>query len=611
MKRSSPLALIPGLVVAASAVGHAQDPSQTQPTFRSSVALVRVDISVTGRDDAPVTDLQASDFEIDEDGIPQAVETVQFVSLDGTRTTDLGESLEIRSPEHAAAEAARDDVRVFAIFLDDYHVDWNPEIASRAKRELKELLKQIGPNDLVTIMDPLTPLSALRFTRSIDDLQVRIDRFEGRRGRSLPPRNAAEAEQQGQRNVIEIRAGVTISALSALVSHLGGLREGRKSVLFVSQGPPTFPGSPNEKGLREVLQAANRGNVTIHVYDPQPFGFAGRGGRDVLQRLRTETGGREFFNANGTAERMRQVVTDASAYYLVGYSPTRALADGKFHRIDVRVKREGVRVLARNGYWAPTAEEVNAPDPTPAEPGLADALAALATPVTGRAADVWIGATRGPESTTRLTVSWDPADAADVSRPARLTVEPLDSATQEPIGDLQSILNAAAVSSDSPSAATFHLRPGTSFLLRFSALAADGEILERWTKPVTVPALGGGGLVMGTPRVFRAQTAFEARALAAGTDRAPSATRRFRTTDRVVVEVECYAAGADTPSVAAHLLNGKGETLVELPVPPVSGGKTRLTLPISSLAPSTYVLRLTASAGDSEIQQRVAFQVVR
>lgn len=613
MKTLSPVALITALVVAASTApaGQSQDQAQTQPTFRSSVALVRVDVSVTGRNDETVTDLQPSDFELDEDGIRQAVETVQFVTLDGTRTTNLDEALEIRSPEHAAAEAARDDVRVFAIFLDDYHVDRNPEIANRAKRVLKELLKQLGPNDLVTIMDPLTPLTALRFTRSIDDLQVRIDKFEGRRGQFFPPRNAAEAEQAGRRNAAEIRAGVTISALSALVAHLGGLREGRKSVLFVSQGPPTGPGSPNEKGLREVLQAANRGNITIHVYDPQPLGFAGRGGRDVLQRLHGETGGRAFFNANGTAERMSHVITDASAYYLVGYTPTRELADGKFHRIDVRVKRDGVRVLARNGYWAPTTEEMNPPDPGPAEPGLAEALSTLAAPLAGRAADVWIGTARGPDSTTRLTVSWDPAEGADTPRPARLTVEPLDGTTQDPIGDVRSLVSAAAVNADAPSTATFDMRPGTSFVLRFAALRADGAVVDRWTQPITVPTYAGDGLIVSTPRVFRAQSAFEARAIAAGTDRAPSATRRFRTTDRVFVEVECYAAGGEAPVVAAQLLNGKGEALVELPVPPPSNGRTRITLPISSLAPSTYVLRLAARAGDRLVQERVAFLVAR
>jgi hypothetical protein len=459
-------------------------------------------------------------------------------------------------------------------------------------------------------MDPVTPLSALRFTRARDELQATIDKFEGRRGEpQAPPRNAAEAEQLGRRNSGEIRASVTLSALAALVSHLGGLREGRKSVLLVSEGPPAGPG-PNEKALQEVIQAANRGNVTIHVYDPQPNGFVGRFGRDTLQRLRTQTGGREFFNANGTAEELKQVITDASAYYLLGYTPPRTVTDGKFHRIDVRVKRNGVRVLARNGYWAPTPEEANPPAAVAVEPRVATALSALVAPSGGRAADVWIGASRGSGSLTRLTVSWDPsADATPARRPSRLTVERVDPATQMPIGEPQSIASAAAA--DSPSTATLEIPAGSPLLLRFGAIAANGDVLDRWTQSVTAAAFDEATLALGTPRVFRAQSAFEARALATATGRAPSAARSFRQTDRVFIDVEYYGAGGQVPMFSAHLLNSKGDALVELPVPPPANGQARITLPISSLAPSTYVLRIAARAGDRAVQQELAFQVAR
>ena len=63
--------------------------------------------------------------------------------------------------------------------------------------------------------------------------------FEGRRGEIFPVKSAAEEAQLTVRNLAEVRGGVTLDALNAIVTHLGGLREGRKSVLFVSQGPPT------------------------------------------------------------------------------------------------------------------------------------------------------------------------------------------------------------------------------------------------------------------------------------------------------------------------------------------------------------------------------------
>ena len=61
----------------------------------------------------------------------------------------------------------------------------------------------------------------------------------------------------------------------------------------------------------------------------------------VLRRFSDETGGRAIHNTNDHAEHLDEVIEDASAYYLVGYAPSREMADGKFHKIDVEVKRRG------------------------------------------------------------------------------------------------------------------------------------------------------------------------------------------------------------------------------------------------------------------------------
>ena len=61
-------------------------------------------------------------------------------------------------------------------------------------------------------------------------------------------------------------------------------------------------------------------------------------------------------------------------------APTRQLSDGKFHKINVRVKRSGVRVTARRGYWAPTEAETNPEPVKPADPKLTGALRELVAP---------------------------------------------------------------------------------------------------------------------------------------------------------------------------------------------------------------------------------------
>jgi VWFA-related protein len=580
------------------------DPAE-QPIFRAKVNLVRVDITVMDRDGEPLKDLQASDFQIKEDGVLQTVETVQFVQLSGSPPADLKESIAIRSQDHATAEAAKEDVRLFVLFLDDYHVDKAPQVMIPLRRTLKAFIDKLGPYDLVAVMDPLTPLTHLQFTRDRNRLLEIVQKFEGRRGELFPVRSAAEEAQQSQRNVWELRGGVTLDALNAVATHLGGLREGRKSILFVSQGPPVSLRSVNWPRMEEVVQSANRGNVTIHTLDPRPLGSTEFGGNFVLRRFSDETGGRAIFNTNDHAEYLDAVFKDASAYYLVGYTPSREMADGKFHKIDVEVKRPRVRVVARRGYWAPRSEELNAPAVAPVAPGVMNALSNMVTPRTGRTAEVWVGYSRGAGALTTVTVTWEPAAqmGAGAAAAARIDVERLN-ADGTADGPAQSVPRKDAVTT--PAAAKFQLSPGKN-VLRFTSFDSHGEVLDRWPEDVAVPAMNGA-LALATPRFFLARSAFELRALQTAPDPAPAATRRVRKTDRLLVELEYSAAG--NTELVAELLNQKGDSLVTLPVPAPVNDKARFELPLQSLAPAVYVLKIQLRNGDKAVEQFAPFRVV-
>jgi VWFA-related protein len=503
------------LAVFAAAVGaqllpvspqQQQEPPQ-QPIFRAKVELVRVDVSVTGRGDRAVEDLQASDFEIEEDGIPQTVETAQFIRLSGQIPEGYDENPAIRSLGHGRAEAARDDVRLFVIFLDDYHVDKAPQITLPLRKSLEQFVKQLGPFDLVAVMEPLTPLSHVKFTRNREELLAQMHAFEGRRGELFPVKSAAEEAQLSVRNIAEVRGAVTLDALNAIVLHLGGLREGRKSVLFVSQGPPTgmSAASPNFTRLQEVLRSANRGNVTIHALDPRPLGTVRFGGDFVLRMLADTTGGRAIVNTNNPDNALQQVIDDAGAYYLLGYAPNRPVTnDGKFHKISVKVKRRGLDVSSRQGYWAPSAEEM-APrmrEPRPSE--VTNALTDLIRPVDGRDFDLWVGATRGAGSATKLLLTWDPTNRYGNSNPTQMEVEALGE-DQKPVGTPQTI--AANRATEGTSVAVIEAPPGV-LTLRLTVKTANGAVVDQWREKVQVPSLASE-LALATPRFYRARTAFE------------------------------------------------------------------------------------------------------
>ena len=237
---------------------------------------MRVDVTVLDHRGQPVPALKAEDFLIEEDGVPQKVTSLKFVEANGQPTDDL--SLPIRSPEHAAAEAAREDVRVFLIFWDEYSIDQFAS-AIRAREALTRLLTTaFQPTDLVALMDQLTPSDAIRFTRDFNDLSLDIKKLRGRLGVYIPARSAAEEAQMQKGDPRKLRAEVTASALKSAVVYLGTLREGRKTLIFVSEGIRGL-GTDSTQVLSDVVRAANESNTAIYTVDP-------RGLTDAARRIR-------------------------------------------------------------------------------------------------------------------------------------------------------------------------------------------------------------------------------------------------------------------------------------------------------------------------------------
>src|SRR4029079_2374066 len=129
-----------------------------------------------------------------------------------------------------------------------------------------------------------------------------------------------------------------------------------------------------DNDLRELYDTANRNNVSIYSVDPRGLATGEfdisenislptdqkylQSTMDTLRVLAENTDGRAIVNRNDIAAGMRQITRDSSAYYLIGYNSAQAPTDGKFHEIKVKVKRPGLQVRARKGYWALNREEV-------------------------------------------------------------------------------------------------------------------------------------------------------------------------------------------------------------------------------------------------------------
>jgi hypothetical protein len=71
-----------------------------------------------------------------------------------------------------------------------------------------------------------------------------------------------------------------------------------------------------------------------------------------MDTLAERTGGTAFYRDNDLGPAFRRAAADASAAYRLGYEPSHDDWNGKFREIRIDVKRPGVRLRYRRGYFA-------------------------------------------------------------------------------------------------------------------------------------------------------------------------------------------------------------------------------------------------------------------
>ena len=135
-------------------------------------------------------------------------------------------------------EAARDDVRLFAIFLDDYHVKRDSSHPRARAARARFIETQIGPSDMVGLMYPLQASARVRMTRNHDVIRRAVRQFQGRKY-DYTPKNDVEERTSSRlpaEQIERIRNQASFGAIKSLIMRMGGLKEGRKSLILVSEG---------------------------------------------------------------------------------------------------------------------------------------------------------------------------------------------------------------------------------------------------------------------------------------------------------------------------------------------------------------------------------------
>src|SRR5438034_8318499 len=178
-------------------------PATQPPIFRTGINFVRVDVIVSDKQGNAVADLQPADFDVTEDNKAQKIDTFKLIKLDGgAMAAAEGPPKPIRSDYDEEAEAAKEDVRLFAIFLDDYHVRRGASLAVREPLS-RFVQRQLGPSDMIGIMYPLESTSSVRMTRNHEAVVKGLQQFIGRKYEYQPKNYLEEKYANYPANTVE------------------------------------------------------------------------------------------------------------------------------------------------------------------------------------------------------------------------------------------------------------------------------------------------------------------------------------------------------------------------------------------------------------------------
>ncbi|NOT46242.1 MAG: VWA domain-containing protein [Acidobacteria bacterium] len=391
-----------------------------------TTALIRVDVTVTDRKGNVVTDLKPEEVEIFENGEKQKITGFNFIS--NARQVEEAKADKIEKGDKNGAILPSGPVRseqirrTIALVVDDLTLSF--ESTYYVRRALKKFVdEQMQDGDLVAIIRTGAGIGALQqFTNDRRQLYAAIEKVRwnsagsGGTGAFAPLEGQADKGQEqsepepGERTPEGIErefndfreslfATGTLGAVNYVVRGMQDL-PGRKSVMLLSDGFKIFTRDASGnidsgrvlQSLRRLVDMANRASVVIYTMDARGLQYTGltaadnTSGRSAeqiesamsdrrsqlidtqegLQYLAKQTGGLAIINNNDLSGGIRRILDDQS-YYLVGYEPDDSTFDPKirrFNRLEVKVKRPGVKVRYRSGFFGVSDEKIVRPPMT-------------------------------------------------------------------------------------------------------------------------------------------------------------------------------------------------------------------------------------------------------
>ena len=346
--------------------------------FVIATHLVEIGIVVDDQSGNPVSGLTQKDFTVFDNGHLQGS---SFFSASARRSSQPSLALPPNAYTNVLNARAGVPPGVTIILLDGL----NTALADQAyaRNQVIKYLQTIRPQDHVALYALGEKLTVIHdFTTDASSLLAALSHYEGSAASTLRPPRIAPISAPGpfaqlnsfladiNHNSVAFfsvnRAAMTLDALNAIARHVEGL-PGRKNLIWVvGDVPISFSFQDSRTPLLTRLERFSRdpvrqteqllANADVALYPVDARGLMGDdpGWGDVIamQHLAKQTGGRAFYNTNDIMTSIRRAVADGEYSYVLGYYPDHSEWKGEFRKVKVKVDKPGLKVRARQGYFA-------------------------------------------------------------------------------------------------------------------------------------------------------------------------------------------------------------------------------------------------------------------
>jgi Ca-activated chloride channel family protein len=296
-------------------------PDSDLPVFHAELDVTNVTLSVRDEQGRLISNLTKDDFVVTEDGKPQDV----IVFANALAGTTVEEGLT------GDAKGRGRDLLALDLGL----------LLDTSDSMLKEL--RLSKEAAVRFLDTI-PRARELYTVFFDE-EIRVSRYD------------SENQQGLFERIHELKGGGNTALYDAIATYISRVQgaPGRKTLVLFSDGED----SRSSLGIGEFMEVVRSSGVTIY---PIAFsgGFPAGSSRALkskvfLQQIAEMTGGQVYspHASRELAAIFQKILDELAAQYVLGFVSTNPNQDGKFRKLKVELKRPGLKVRHRPGYYAP------------------------------------------------------------------------------------------------------------------------------------------------------------------------------------------------------------------------------------------------------------------